>query len=294
MIASVLSTISPMPKISLFPPLFLALLCALFASHVHAAALVRTDVPQRIASLNLCTDQLLLMLVPRERIASVTDWALRADSSYMAAAAQGIPTNHASVEAVLPQHPDLILAGEYTDATLLQVLKRLGYRVEVVKVPQNLAQARAYILHFGVLVGEEAAAQRIVDDMDRRLQRIDEIAPNEKQLAAAYAPNGMVAGRGAVLAEIIERAGWRNFGSELPIHGYGAISLEQLLAAQPRLLVLDVTASGHNDSIAQTYLTHPALATLQKHARTVVMPPPLSECIGPNTVDAIELLAAQR
>lgn len=265
------------------------LLCPAASAQTNAA------IPQRIASLNLCTDQLLLMLVPRSRIASVTDWALRPESSYMAAAAQGLRTNHGSVETVLPQNPDLILAGEYTDVTLLQVLRRLGYRVETLSVPQNLAQERAYILHFGELVGEPAAAQRLVEEMDQRLRRIDiqVAAMQKKELAAGYAPNGLTMGRGAVLTEIIERAGWRNLGSELHIRGYGALALEQLLAAQPHLLVLDVTAPGHNDSIAQAYLSHPALAALQKNVRTVVMPPRLSECVGPNTVDAIELLMAE-
>jgi len=254
------------------------------------------EVPQRIASLNLCTDQLLLMLVPRERIASVTDWAARAESSYMAAAAQGLRTNGGTVETVLPQNPDLILAGEYTDVTLLRALKRLGYRVETLAVPQNLNEARAHILRFGELVGAAPAAQRIVADMDRRLRRIESqlAAAPPAELAAAYAPNGMTVGRGAVLAEIIERAGWRNLGAELSIDGYGAISLEQLLAAQPRLLVLDITAAGNADSLAHGYLDHPALAALQRRARTVSVPPTLSECVGPNTVDAIELLAAQR
>lgn len=266
--------------------LTIALLCSALAS---------AGAPQRIASLNLCTDQLLLMLVPRARIASVTDWAARPESSYMAAAARGIPTNRGGLESVLPQNPDLILAGEYTDAALLTALQRLGYRVETLAVPQNLAQARTYILHVGELVGASEKAQRIVEDMDQRLRRIDAAVARQKtaELAAAYAPNGMTVGRGAVLAEIIERAGWRNLGSELPIRGYGAIALEQLIAAQPRLLVLDITTTDKGDSIAHSYLAHPALSALKRHARTVVVPPTLSECVGPNTVDAIELLMAQ-
>lgn len=274
-------------------PLFHLIFCllAVLSCGVHA----ESTIPQRIASLNLCTDQLLLMLVPRARIVSVTDWAARPESSYMAAAAQGIPVNHGLAEAVLPQKPDLILAGEYTDPTLLNLLRRLGYRIETVAVPHDLAQARAHILHFGELVGAPLAAQQIVANMDRRLQLLAaQHREHEPQLAAAYAPNGMTVGRGAVLAEIIERAGWRNLGSELNMRGYAQLSLEQLLLAQPRLLVLDVTAKNKGGSIASGYLSHPALATFARNARVVTMPPALSECIGPMTVDAIELLAAQR
>lgn len=260
-----------------------------------AAALSHADSPQRIASLNLCTDQLVLMLVPRKRIVSVSDWATRPESSYMAAAARGIPTNHGLAESALAQNPDLILAGEYTDVTMVSLLRQLGYRVEVVKVPRNLDEARDYILHVGNLLGETAAAQKLIEGMNQRLQHIDaQLRGQPSLLAAAYAPNGLTVGRGAVLAQIIERAGWRNLGSELNISGYGQLSLEQLLIAQPRLLVLDVTAQSNGDSIAQRYLAHPALQSLSQSAHIVTMPPRLSECVGPMTVDAIELLVAQR
>lgn len=271
----------------LLPCLLLAL--SLFAVQGRAA------VPQRIASLNLCTDQLLLMLVPRSRIVSVTDWAVRPDSSYMAAAARGLPLNHGLAETVLPLHPDLILAGEYSDPTMVHLLRRLGYRVEVLRVPHTLAQARDYILHFGALVGEPERAEALADRMDTRLRNIAAQLHGERHgLAAVYAPNGMTAGRGAVLSEIVERAGWRNLGSEMGITGYGGLSLEQLLVAQPQLLVLDVTVDSRGGSIASSYLQHPALAALARKAQVVTMPPRLSECVGPMTVDAIELLVAQR
>lgn len=269
--------------------------CLFAALGLLLSASGHTAAPQRIASLNLCTDQLLLMMVPRARIASVTDWAIRPESSYMANAAQGLPLNHGLVETVLPQHPDLILAGEYTDSTMVNLLRQLGYHVEVVKVPQNLEQARAHILRFGELVGEPERARQIVATMDARLQQIEQrLQHHQPQLAAAYAPNGMTVGRGAVLAEIIERAGWRNLGSEMNIHGYGNLSLEQLLIAQPKLLVLDVTAENNGGgSIAHSYLQHPALASLAKKARVMLMPPRLSECVGPMTIDAIDLLVAR-
>lgn len=270
-----------------------ATILLLIAACMLRAACATASPPQRIASLNLCTDQLLLMLVPRERIASVTDWAFKPESSYMAAAAQGIPSNSGLVEAVLPQHPDLILAGRFSDATLVQLLRKLGYRVEVVSIPQNLAEARAHILHFGELVGAEAKARALVADMDTRLQRIAPRPIASAPLAAVYAPNGITVGRGTVLAEIIERAGWRNLGSEQHVQGYAELSLERLLVAQPQLIVLDATADADGGgSLAHGYLAHPALAALAKTAQTVVMPPRLSECVGPMTVDAIELLAA--
>ncbi len=268
----------------------LALLCALLAVTVAA------DAPQRIASLNLCADQLLLLLVPRDRIASVTEWAQKPESSYMAAAAQGLPVNYGLAERVLPQRPDLIIAGEYNDHTMVTMMRRLGHRVEIVRVPRNLAEAESAILQFGELVGAAAGARALVADMQARLVRIEaRVGDRPAGLAAVYSPNGMSAGRGTVMEEILARAGWRNLGSELGLVGYGQLPLEHLLRGQPDLLVLDTTAEPTGGaSLAHAWLEHPALDALPGRMRRLILPPPLSVCVGPMTIDAIETLVAAR
>ncbi|MET0379427.1 MAG: ABC transporter substrate-binding protein [Spongiibacteraceae bacterium] len=259
--------------------------------------------PQRIASLNLCTDQLLLMLVPRERIVSLTDWAARPESSYMAAAAVGIPVNYALAEGVLPQQPDLVIAGEYNDTAMLHLLRRLGYRVEVVQVPRDLAAARDFILRFGVLVGAAENARALVEKMDRELADLalqvraieSHSLSTHKPLAAVYAPNGMTPGRHTVMTEILSRAGFRNLAAELGIDGYGQLALERLLVAQPDVLIYEATAdAAGGGSIAHSYLQHPALQALSRRAPSVTLPPPLSECVGPMTVAAIARLVDTR
>lgn len=289
-------------RISLVLALCVAAL-PLRAQSLQTNNVVPQRVPQRIASLNLCTDQLLLMLVPRARIASVTDWAARPESSYMASAAAGIPVNYALAEGVLPQQPDLIIAGEYNDNAMLHLLRRLGYRVEVVKVPRDLTEARGFILQFGKLVGAEENAHALVDKMDRDLADLEkqvgviqnQAASKMVPLAAVYAPNGMTPGRHTVMTEILRRAGFRNLAAELGIDGYGQIPLERLLDAQPDVLIYEATAdNAGGGSIAHTYLQHPALQTLARHAPSVTLPPPLSECVGPMTVAAIERLVDVR
>lgn len=287
-------------------PLRFAFALALCALVAYARA--ESSAPRRIASLNLCTDQLLLMLVPRARIASLTDWAARPESSYMAQAAIGIPANHALAEAVLPQQPDLVIAGEFNDAPMLHLLRGLGYRVEVVKVPRDLDEARAFILQFGELVGATDNARTLVADMDRRLAKLDahirreqEMSRQKAPLAAVYAPNGMTPGRNTVMTEILRRAGFRNLADELGIDGYGQLALERLLVADPDVLIYEATAEASTaavstgavstaGSIAHTYLQHPALQQLARRIPSATLPPPLSECVGPMTVDAIERL----
>ena len=78
----------------------LSLGCALIAAHA--------ETPQRIVSLNICTDELLLRLVEPSRVASVT-WLSRDPSlSNIAALAAAVPVNHGSAEEVIPSAPDLV------------------------------------------------------------------------------------------------------------------------------------------------------------------------------------------
>ena len=214
----------------------------------------------------------------------------------MAKAAQGLPVNYGLAERVLPQQPDLIIAGEYNDHAMVTMMRQLGYRVEIVKVPRSLAEAERFIVEFGALVGAPARAEALVADMQRRLAQIAaEVGERPVGLAAVYSPNGMSAGRGTVMAEILARAGWRNLGSELGLQGYGQLPLEQLIRAQPDLLVLDTTAAPTGGaSLAHAYLDHPALQALPQRARRLILPPPLSVCVGPMTIDAIEKLVAAR
>lgn len=240
------------------------------------------------------------MLVPRARIASLTDLAARPESSYMAKAAVGIPVNYGLVEAVVPQRPDLVIAGEYNDSAMVHLLRQLGYRVEVVKVPRNLQQALAFIVWFGNLVGAPDEARALVAQMQQQLHELDvQVAALNAQgqvpLAAVYAPNGMTPGRDTVMAEILHRGGFRNLASELGIKSYGQLALERLLVAQPDALIFEATAASRDaGSIAHSYLQHPALRALTEQIPSVTLPPTLSECVGPMTVVAIERLVQMR
>ena len=83
-----------------------------------AAALVpvpgqAAEAPRRIVSLDLCTDQLLIDLVERERIAAVTHLAADPEVSAIWEKGKGIPITRGKAEDVLHYKPDLILAGPF-------------------------------------------------------------------------------------------------------------------------------------------------------------------------------------
>src|SRR5262245_39502286 len=110
------------------PTLFLALLCG-------AAA------PERVVSLNLCTDQMLVLLAP-EKVAALSPLARDPALSFVAPQAASLPTVRVSAEAVLRLHPDLVLAARYGAQTVLALLQREGVPILHTDLPQDFAGIR--------------------------------------------------------------------------------------------------------------------------------------------------------
>jgi iron complex transport system substrate-binding protein len=270
-------------------------LAALFAALFSVSALGQ----QRIASLNLCTDLLLLELVPRSRIVSLTYWATDPDISYLAERAGGLPRNRGLVEEIVPMQPDLILASAFSDARPLNLLRKLGYRVEVVDVPLNLAGMRRHILSFGELVGEPAAALALADDIDRRLAGLTALVAAgeglraDRPLAAVYGPQGVSPGEGTLMHDLLMLAGYRNLAAEAGVVGYGTLSLERLVMSKPSLLVID-DYSDNSHSVSHGALRHPVLTGMLPPDRLLRLPPALTACVGPPAVQVMEMLVQRR
>ena len=103
---------------------------ALVLACAFARPLLAGDTPLRVASLNLTADELLVEMLPPERLVAVTRWADDADMSNVAgrvpAAAVRLP--RADLERIIALRPDLVVVSEYTDADFLRLLEKSGLR----------------------------------------------------------------------------------------------------------------------------------------------------------------------
>ncbi|RYZ94410.1 MAG: ABC transporter substrate-binding protein, partial [Moraxellaceae bacterium] len=108
---------------------------------------------QRIASINLCADALLLKLVDSNRINSLYYLSANPQFSAFAQQAQKYHLNHGLAEEIVPRNPDLIVAGEFSSADAKILLTQLGFHVEVLPLPRTLADITTHIRLFGRLTG---------------------------------------------------------------------------------------------------------------------------------------------
>jgi len=259
----------------------------LAAPHVRAADAPAK--PQRIVSLNLCSDELVLRLADPHNIASVTWLSRDPKNSNVAELAARIPVNHGLAEEIIPLKPDLVIAGVYTARTAVAMLKRVGIPVAEIGVPMSLDDVRRQIREVAVLVRERDKGEAIIAQMDAGLASLPPASRSARPRAIVLNPNGVTVGKGTLVDEIMRRAGIANVAAELAIDNYGQIPLETVVANAVDVLILSASRDGP-PALATEILRHPVLTALADRTRLVVLPGRLWNCGGPAVVEAIERL----
>ncbi len=258
-----------------------------FAQSIQAAA-----PPSRIVSMNLCADQLLLLLAEPNQIAALTQLSHDPDASYYQPQALRYPINKGLAEEILPFKPDLVINGEYGHAATVQLLQKLGIHVATLPMANTLDDVFKNLRQIGALVGQQARAEIIIQQMQNRLNQLQP-APQHTPLAAIYDANGYTEGNASLRGQMLSKAGWQNAAERAGINSYGRILLEDLIRLKPEVLIESpYRASAY--SRAQALTQHPALKRGQFAPRIINVPSKLTICEGPWMVDVIEQLQAER
>jgi iron complex transport system substrate-binding protein len=247
---------------------------------------------QRIVSLNLCTDQLVMMLAGPERIAAVSHLARDPKLSVLAGTASLLPIINGQAEEVFLLKPDLVVSGSYHIRATVDILKRLGLKVEEFPAANSFADIRTNVRRMGRLLGESEKAEALIAKLDARLQRIAARRRQRTALAALFYANSYTSGKDTLASEVVELAGFDNLASRLGLTGTGELPLEILVMEQPDLVVTGL--SYRAPALAQEVFSHPALSYLEKTSGKTAVAENLWICGTPLTVEAVEALAVAR
>lgn len=260
-------------------------LLALLAASPSAEAAA----PARVVSMNLCTDQLAMLLAAPGQLVSVSALAREPESSAMAAEAAAWPVNHGLAEEIFLLAPDLVLAGAWTARPTVDLLERLGVPVLTVAPADSIEDARRQILDVGAALGRDAAARALLAGFDAALAAAPP-APEPRPTAAIVGASGYSAGPATLAGAVLARAGFDNVLGGMGMDYGGTLSLERLLMAAPDLLVLPEFYPGWSQ--AEEFLRHPALA--HRAGATLILPDRNWVCGLPALFDNRDRLVAAR
>ncbi len=231
---------------------------SLWATSTHAA-------PQKIVSLNLCTDQLLMLLADPNQIASLSKIVDDPHVSLLAEKSAKFQKNRGDAEEIFIDNPEIVVAGVYTEKATVQILQSLGVRVEIFPIEQNFNDIIENIRKMGLLVGHLDRAERMIDDFNIRLEELRS-GITERPRAAIYSANGYTTGTDTMSGQILKTAGFQNITEEVGMSFGGILPLETLVMLQPDLVITGKAYPGHSRS--EEILKHPALRPIKATAQT--------------------------
>ncbi len=244
--------------------------------------------PQRVVSLNLCTDQLLMGMLPPENLVGITQLSLDPALSYQYKKSQRYSHHQGRIEEIITFKPDLIITGEFTTKAINVLLEKLGYPVIQMGLPSTVTEIKQQIVTLGQHVGRPHQAAQMVSHLSRSLARLKEGQVASSPTAAIYYANGFTAGKHTIANEVLTLAGFKNIAAEKNLSFIAPLPMEDLLNAKPEVLIFG-HALKNTDSMAHQVLTHPALRQFihNSSVKTLSVPDKYWTCAGPSIVAAV-------
>jgi iron complex transport system substrate-binding protein len=242
-----------------------------------AAAPVQAAPDVRAASLNLCTDELLLMLAAPDQIASVTHLSHDPQESPLWRLARRHPKNQGSLLSVAAEEPAVVIdmgGGGGGDAP--RIAKRLGMRLITLPYPESLGDVEASIRTVATVLGRRRAGEALLD----RIEQAKRSAPRTATEAIWLGGGGRSLAPTGLGAQWMRLAGLR----QKAVAG-NRVTIEQLLVSPPALLLRSDYRSGQY-SAQQQWLKHPLLRRTGNW-KTLATDGRKWTCMGPLLIDEI-------
>ena len=199
--------------------------------------------PQRVLSVNIASDEILMELLAPARIAALSYLADEPGISHVTAEAGQVRSRvRAQAESVIALQPDLVLVPDWLPAEFPMALRDSGLPVYVFRTASSIADVRRNIREFAAIVGETERGESIVARMDAELNsvavKLKRVSEHERVIVARVSSMGGSGGVGTSFDDICHHAGVLNAGALAGLDKSGSLTQEQLVQIDPDLFLL--------------------------------------------------------
>jgi iron complex transport system substrate-binding protein len=254
-------------------------------------AIAAANLP-RIASINLCTDQLLMTLADPPQILGLSPYARDPARSWAAAQATSFPRLSGTAEDVLILQPDVVVAGRFTKLATRELLKDKGLRVVEFDATRSLEDAKKQIRLMGEVTRHPDRASAEIDRLDAAIAHVRQLAARKPYRVLAVSRRGWVSGGDSLTSSLLANAGLSNAAKDLGIKSGGFASLETIVNLRPDFIMVS-DGTGFAEDEGSAFLLHPALERFYPASKRIVIPERLTVCGGPMLSEAMDRLASE-
>jgi iron complex transport system substrate-binding protein len=246
----------------------------------------------RIASMNLCTDQLLITLADPAQILGLSRYSRDAWQSNAANDARHYPILSGGAEDILVLKPDIVVASLFDKRSTRELLKEKGLRLAEFAVPRNLDEAKVQIREMGEIVQHKDRAEAEIARLDAAMARARRAVTDRHYSVLALSRRGWVSGSDSLVSSLLSETGLFNAASDLGVALGGFASLEAIVNARPDFLLVSEDGDLAEDD-GRAFLLHPALERFYPPSKRIVIPERLTVCGGVMLADALDVLVRE-
>ena len=170
---------------------------------------------------------------------------------------------------ILPEEKLIAINSLADDPVSSNIVRELGIKVVVVKGPKSIADVKENVKLIAKTLGEEDKGNLMIAKMDDKLaeikEKVDNIKPEERKKLVLISLMTSYGGKGCTFDDICQYAGVINGVSNAGLHNGQFLTKEMLVAINPDLLIMPVY-NDHNtfdiEKYNKEFLDDPALQTL--------------------------------
>jgi iron complex transport system substrate-binding protein len=241
---------------------------------------------KRIVSMNLCADELVVLLADPNHIVSVSYNGKNPRKTVYASRAARYITNHGRVEEIKRLNPDLVVASQYSSRYTKRMLRRVGLRVVEVPYIQSIGDLKSAIRSLANSLGREQAGAQLIQQLERDFKSADIPEKGKSPTVLIYHIGGWIKKPPSLAHDLVTLAGLYNVSQDYDFQSWGQLSLEQLLISNPDYLII---LSNHikPSSLSHSRLRHPAFTYYKKQGRIIWIADKWLSCGSPAIVHAL-------
>lgn len=247
--------------------LFLILLFS-FTAIVNAKG-VQAKKYNHIVSLTLSGDEMLLGLVPENRIAGLSG-KINEDKeiSNIVDKAKKFPKVEGNEEVLMSLEPDLIIVADWLSKRITDIGAITGAKVYFYKTPNSYEEQKKLIRDLANLVEEKENGEKLIKNMDDRLKALqNKIAKNykgAKPRILMYTSFGTTSGKNTTFNDMVKLINGVNVVTEAGIDGFKDISKEKVIELNPDIIIVPIAKKYDNvNKISKLFFEDPSFKNVK-------------------------------
>ena len=249
--------------------LFLFLIFLFSFTAIVNAKGVQAKKYNHIVSLTLSGDEMLLGLVPENRIAGLSG-KINEDKeiSNVVDKAKKFPKVEGNEEVLMSLEPDLIIVADWLSKRITDIGAITGAKVYFYKTPNSYEEQKKLIRDLANLVEEKENGEKLIKNMDDRLKALqNKIAKNykgAKPRILMYTSFGTTSGKNTTFNDMVKLINGVNVVAEAGIDGFKDISKEKVIELNPDIIIVPIAKKYDNvNKISKLFFEDPSFKNVK-------------------------------